>query len=87
MEVMVILIGFSLIVALGFLGAFFWAVRSGQFDDSVTPSYRVLFDDPSDHRRDSTRQQEAPTSAREKSQSTHLSNQQHTTTNQTNRDH
>jgi cbb3-type cytochrome oxidase maturation protein len=57
MEVMVILIGFSLIVALGFLAAFFWAVRSGQFDDSVTPSYRVLFDErsPSDKRTSSNR--------------------------------
>lgn len=44
MEVIYLLIGFSLLVALVFLGLFFWAVRSGQFDDSYTPSIRILFD-------------------------------------------
>ena len=29
----------------GFLLAFIWAVRSGQFDDKYTPSIRFLFDD------------------------------------------
>ncbi len=45
MSVIVILIGFSLLVAGGFLIAFLWAVRRGQFDDPVTPSIRMLFDD------------------------------------------
>lgn len=44
MEVIYMLIGFSLLVALIFLGLFFWAVKSGQFDDQYTPSMRVLFD-------------------------------------------
>lgn len=39
------LIGFSLLVALIFLSLFFWAVKSGQFDDSYTPSIRILFDE------------------------------------------
>ena len=39
------LIGISLLVALLFLGAFLWAVRSGQYDDAYTPSVRMLFDD------------------------------------------
>jgi cbb3-type cytochrome oxidase maturation protein len=47
MEVIYMLIGFSLIVALIFLGLFFWAVKSGQFDDQYTPSMRVLFDEKS----------------------------------------
>lgn len=47
MEVIFLLIGFSLIVALIFLALFFWAVKSGQFDDQVTPSIRMLFDDKS----------------------------------------
>lgn len=42
---MFILIGFSLLVALIFLGLYLWAVRSGQYDDKVTPSIRMLFDD------------------------------------------
>jgi cbb3-type cytochrome oxidase maturation protein len=41
---MFILIGFSLIVAIGFLAAFIWSVRKGQFDDDYTPSVRILFD-------------------------------------------
>lgn len=36
---------FSLLVALIFLGAFIWAVKSGQFDDKYTPSVRILLDD------------------------------------------
>ncbi len=45
MGVIVLLIAFSLLVALTFLGAFFWAVKTGQFDDPETPSMRMLFDD------------------------------------------
>ena len=45
MSAVVILIGASLFVATGFLLAFIWAVRSGQFDDKYTPSIRFLFDD------------------------------------------
>lgn len=45
MSAIFILIIVSLIVALGFLGAFFWAVGRGQYDDSYTPSVRMLFDD------------------------------------------
>ena len=32
------------VVALGFLVAFFIAVKNGQFDDSTTPGIRMLFD-------------------------------------------
>lgn len=45
MSVIFILIGISVTVASLFLGAFVWAVRSGQFDDSHTPSIRILFDE------------------------------------------
>jgi cbb3-type cytochrome oxidase maturation protein len=45
MKIMFFLIILSLIVAVGFLFAFFWATRSGQFDDDYTPSVRMLFDD------------------------------------------
>jgi cbb3-type cytochrome oxidase maturation protein len=41
----VILIGFSLLVAVGFLIAFLWSVKSGQYSDTYTPSVRMLFDD------------------------------------------
>lgn len=45
MSAIFVMIGASLIVALGFLAAFIWAVRSGQMDDNYTPSVRILFDD------------------------------------------
>ncbi|MES2765429.1 MAG: cbb3-type cytochrome oxidase assembly protein CcoS [Bacteroidota bacterium] len=45
MEVIFMLIGFSLLSALGFLGAFVWATRTGQFDDNYTPAVRMLLDD------------------------------------------
>ena len=40
-----ILIGFSILLALIFLLAFFWASKSGQNDDLYTPGVRILFDD------------------------------------------
>ena len=45
MNIFYLLIGVSLFAALIFLGAFIWAVRTGQFDDNETPSIRILFDD------------------------------------------
>ncbi len=45
MTVMYLLIAFSLLIATGFVVAFIWAIRSGQYDDKYTPSVRVLFDD------------------------------------------
>lgn len=45
MTIIFLLIGISLLVALLFLGAFLWAVRSGQYEDDYTPSVRMLFDD------------------------------------------
>ncbi len=48
MNVIIILIGASLLVAGSFLAAFLWAVRSGQYDDKYTPSVRILFDDIED---------------------------------------
>jgi cbb3-type cytochrome oxidase maturation protein len=46
MSVVFVLIIIGIIVASVFLIAFIWAVRNGQFDDSYTPSVRILFDDP-----------------------------------------
>lgn len=44
MSIIFVLIAISLIVAIFFLVAFFWAIKSGQFDDDYTPSLRILFD-------------------------------------------
>ncbi len=45
MSVLPLLIIISLTVAIGFLIAFLWAVKNGQYDDSYTPSIRILPDD------------------------------------------
>jgi cbb3-type cytochrome oxidase maturation protein len=45
MSVIVVLIVASLIVAIGFLVAFFWSVKDGQYEDDYTPSVRILFED------------------------------------------
>jgi cbb3-type cytochrome oxidase maturation protein len=45
MQIVLVLIVASLIVALIFLGAYLWAVKSGQYDDKFTPSIRILFDE------------------------------------------
>lgn len=46
MSVIILLIAFSILIAGGFLLAFLWSVRNGQYDDDYTPSVRMLFDDP-----------------------------------------
>lgn len=45
MSVVFVLIAASLTIAIGFLIAFIWSVKSGQYDDDYTPSVRMLFDD------------------------------------------
>jgi len=45
MNMIFLLIGISILLALIFLVAFFWASKSGQHDDTYTPSIRILFDD------------------------------------------
>jgi cbb3-type cytochrome oxidase maturation protein len=44
MTAIFILILISLVVAAGFLCAFIWSIRNGQYDDAYTPSVRMLFD-------------------------------------------
>jgi cbb3-type cytochrome oxidase maturation protein len=44
MSVILILIVASLGLALAFLAAFVWAVRAGQYEDTCTPSLRVLME-------------------------------------------
>jgi len=44
MKIIFLLILFSLLLAIGFLVAFIWSVRDGQYDDDYTPAVRVLFD-------------------------------------------
>ncbi|MEZ2441670.1 cbb3-type cytochrome oxidase assembly protein CcoS [Chitinophaga sp. RCC_12] len=45
MSVIIILLGVSLLVAIGFLAAFIWSVKNGQFEDDFSPAHRILFED------------------------------------------
>jgi cbb3-type cytochrome oxidase maturation protein len=45
MFVILILITLSLMLAVSFLIAFLWAVKSDQYEDTYTPSIRILLDD------------------------------------------
>ena len=45
MSVIFVLIAISMVVAGGFLIGFLWAVKKGQYEDTYSPSVRILFDD------------------------------------------
>ena len=45
MDILPLLIGISIVLAIAIAGIFVWAVRSGQFDDLDTPAVRILTDD------------------------------------------
>jgi cbb3-type cytochrome oxidase maturation protein len=45
MSAFYIMIGVSLVIAVGFLAAFIWSVQKGHYEDEYTPSIRILLDD------------------------------------------
>jgi cbb3-type cytochrome oxidase maturation protein len=45
MSVVFILVLIAIIMAGAFLVSFIWAVKNGQYEDTYTPSVRILFDD------------------------------------------
>lgn len=45
MSVIYLLLTLSILVAIVFFIAFIYSVKKGQYDDSYTPSVRMLFDD------------------------------------------
>jgi cbb3-type cytochrome oxidase maturation protein len=45
MNILYLLIGCSILLALAFLAAFIWAQKSGQHDDLHTPAMRMLLDE------------------------------------------
>jgi len=44
-EVIFLLIPFALVLVGFVIWAFWWAIRSGQFDDMEGPAHRILMDD------------------------------------------
>jgi cbb3-type cytochrome oxidase maturation protein len=45
MSVVVLLVPLALLLGLGFLAGYIWAVRHDQFSDGNTPAVRMLLDD------------------------------------------
>lgn len=44
MAIITLLILISLSIAILFLVIFYWSIKSGQYDDTYTPSIRMLFE-------------------------------------------
>jgi len=51
--VIFLLIPLSIVIAAGFLAAFIWAVRSGQYEDTCTPAMRLLLEETKNQPSDS----------------------------------
>lgn len=51
MNIMFVSIPISLVLLAIGIGAFFWAVRNGQFDDLDSPAYSILLDEEHDRKR------------------------------------
>jgi cbb3-type cytochrome oxidase maturation protein len=64
MSVIFLLIPLSIIIAICFLGAFIWAVRSGQYEDTCTPSMRLLLEEKRGASKDQAKG-EAPSRSKE----------------------
>lgn len=45
MEVLYLLIPLSVVLVFAIAAAFWWSVKSGQFDDLEGPGFRILMDD------------------------------------------
>lgn len=48
MDIIYVLVPLSLLLLAIAIGIFFWAVKSGQFDDMDSPAHKILFDDDDD---------------------------------------
>lgn len=46
MNLLYLILPLALLLGAGFVVAFVWATRKGQFDDLETPAMRALFDEP-----------------------------------------
>ena len=60
MTILFLLIPLGLLLLAIAVGAFFWATRSGQFDDLDTPAWSVVMDDDREPRRISNRKNKNP---------------------------
>jgi len=47
MEILYLLVPLAMLLVAAMVAIFFWAVRSGQFDDMEGPAHRIIMDDDS----------------------------------------
>ena len=60
MEIVPLLIGLAIILVAVIVWAFFWAVKSGQFDDLEGPAHRILMDDDAPPRKEGNDDEDHP---------------------------
>jgi cbb3-type cytochrome oxidase maturation protein len=58
MEVILLLVFFSILIAGGFLVAYLWGMKSGQFEDPDAQAFRMLWDAsaPSENKHSSSKE-------------------------------
>ena len=49
MSVIYLILPLAIVLAIGFVAAFVWATRSGQYDDIDSPAMRMLNDEDETH--------------------------------------
>ena len=59
MNIIFLLIPLSLVLLIAAVWAFFWAIRSGQFDDLDSPAWSVVMDDDRAPRQQAAKNDEA----------------------------
>lgn len=52
--IMIMILLMSIAIAGGFLAAFLWSVKNGQYDDDYSPAHRALFDSKTKKNNDKT---------------------------------
>ena len=60
MEILYLLIPISLVIVALAIAVFFWAVKSGQYDDLEGPAWRILYDDEPGPREPERTERKAP---------------------------
>lgn len=65
MEIIYVLIPLALVLVAIIVWAFFWAIRSGQFDDLEGPAHRILMDDDEPPRASATSESQSKNKTRE----------------------
>lgn len=60
MSILYLMIPMGILIVIGALWAYFWAVNNGQFDDLDSPAWRILLDDDKQPPEHGTEKPKAP---------------------------